>query len=64
MSNYDLVLADIAGSIKDLEINGTDTDGIEQELYNLSNLVENLNNDLNERLDKLIEVLKNERCNK
>ena len=60
MSNTDFLLSDIAYAIKNID-GFVDNENIEDELKDLNAAIQNLNDDLNEKLDKLIEVLSNGR---
>lgn len=60
MTNTDLYLCDIANNLKSLEVGCIDTDGIEQELAEINDTLQDINDNISEKLDKLIEVLSNE----
>lgn len=60
MSNTDFLLSDIANAIKNID-GFVDNENIEDELKDLNATIQNLNDDLNEKLDKLIEALTNGR---
>lgn len=52
-------LKQIADNIANLDSIALDSDNIECELSEINDSIQNLNDDLNERLDTLIEVIKN-----